>query len=133
MTNLYLSLQHFLSQPKRQVALDYAFLTPTLSQPHFSVTTVFTQFSLYYWSRPRKYVTTEWLPFSPLLLLQLLKLSCNMFLTVQPIFMSRHEISVATSTSVFSFYFVATANSSVETFPVIKQPFLVVTSIICCH
>ena len=94
------------------------FLTPTLLQPHFSVTTVFTQFSFYFWSRPRKYVATEWLLFSPLLLSQLLKLNCNMLLIVQPIFMPRHEISDATSTSVFSLYLVATANSLVDTFPV---------------
>ena len=41
-----------------------------------------------------------------------------MLLTVQPIFMSRHEISVTTSTCVFSLYFVATTNSLVETLSV---------------
>ena len=106
----------FCSNQKGRLRLDYTFLIPTLSQPHFLITTVLTQFSFYFWSRPRKYVVTEWLPFSPLLLSQLLKLSCNMLLTVQPIFMSRHEISVVTSTGVFSFYFVATTNSLVETF-----------------
>ena len=58
---------------------------------------------------------TGWLPFSPMLLSLLLKLSCNMLLTVQPIFMSRHEFSVATSTGVFNLYVVATVNSLVET------------------
>ena len=41
-----------------------------------------------------------------------------MLLTVQPIFMSRHEISVATLTGVFILYFVATVNSLVETLSV---------------
>ena len=41
-----------------------------------------------------------------------------MLLIVQPIFMSRHEISVATSTGVFSLYFIATTNSLVETLSV---------------
>ena len=103
---------------KGRLRLDYTFLIPTLSQPHFSVTTVFTEFSFYFWLQLRKYVTTKWLPFSPFLLLQLLKLGCNILLIVQPIFMSRHEISVATSTGVFSLYFVATENSLMETFQV---------------
>ena len=33
---------------KGRSRLDYTFLIPTLSQPHFSVTTVFTQFSFYF-------------------------------------------------------------------------------------
>ena len=44
--------------------------------------------------------------------------SCNMLLTIQPIFMLRHEISVATSTGVFSLYFVSTVNSLVEAWSV---------------
>ena len=41
-----------------------------------------------------------------------------MLLTVQPIFMSRHEISVATSTGVFNMYFLTIANSLMETLSV---------------
>ena len=37
-----------------------------------------------------------------------------MLLTVQPIFMSQHEINVMTSTGVFSLYFIVTANSLLE-------------------
>ena len=49
-----------------------------------------------------------------------------MLLTIQPVFMSRHEISVATSTGVFSLYFFATTNSLVDTW-------LVHETIIPCH
>ena len=48
----------------------------------------------------------------------LLKHSSNMLLTIQPIFMSRHEISVATSTGAFSLYFIRKTNSLVETLSV---------------
>ena len=41
-------------------SMSRPFFLPILSQPHFLVTIVSTQFSFFFWSRPRKCVATEW-------------------------------------------------------------------------
>ena len=60
--NRFFSLLKFMSRPQKHVATSFL---PILSQPHFLVlvTTVSSQFSLFYWSRPRKCVATEYWPF----------------------------------------------------------------------
>ena len=56
--NHFFSLLKFMSQPQKRIATSFL---PILSQLHFLVlvTTVSSQFSFFYWSRPRKCVTTE--------------------------------------------------------------------------
>ena len=46
-------------------SMSRSFFLPILSQPHFLVTTVSTQFSFFFWSRPRKCVAIKWWSFLP--------------------------------------------------------------------